>query len=126
MSDDRADGGVVSIPGSNGVWLALAVAVGLLASYFHWIGLLVGGVLVGLSVRSTGRALLFGAGFGLLVWGLFVGELLVSGVDPTLEAAQLWGLSLVIPVVLGTIGASASELRPLFESGAAERSDRRR
>ena len=116
MSADRADGGGFSIPGSNGVWLALAVAVGLLVSSVHWIGLLVGGVLVGLFVRSTGRALLMGAGFGLLVWGLFVGELLVSGVHPTAETAQLWGLSLVIPVVLGTIGAGASELRPLFES----------
>lgn len=54
-------------------WLALAVAaiVGLALAWLHWLGLLLGGALVGLVSRSVGRALLAGIGFGALVLAVF-------------------------------------------------------
>lgn len=50
-------------------WFALAVAaiVGLALAWLHWLGLLLGGALVGLASRSLGRALLAGLAFGVLV-----------------------------------------------------------
>jgi hypothetical protein len=48
-----------------------AVVVGLGLVLVHWVGLFVAGALVGLTRQTLPRALLAGAGFGLLVLGLF-------------------------------------------------------
>ena len=44
-----------------------AFVVGLLAVTVHWTGLVVGGALVGLLATSTGRAVVLGFEFGLVV-----------------------------------------------------------
>ncbi len=48
-----------------------AVVVGLGLVAVHWVGLFVAGGLVGLTRRTLGRALLAGAGFGVLVLAVF-------------------------------------------------------
>lgn len=89
-----------------------AVLLGLLASTVHWSGILIGGALVGLLAPSLRRGVVYGVGFGLLVWVTFVLELVTAGIVPTADALELFGLSFAIPVVLGGIGGTARELRP--------------
>lgn len=91
-----------------------AVVLGLAMTSIHWLGILIGGVLIGLVAPTTGRALLYGA-----VWGVFVGAVSVAwlgaaGIVPSMAAGQLWGVSLGGGLVLGTVGGSARELRPLL------------
>ncbi|MFP9059871.1 hypothetical protein ACLI4R_04985 [Natrialbaceae archaeon A-chndr2] len=51
--------------------LVLAVVVGIALTWLHWIGLLVGGALIGLVSKSLPRAVGAAAGFGLLVLIVF-------------------------------------------------------
>ncbi|USZ72756.1 hypothetical protein [Natronosalvus halobius] len=76
--------------------LLLAVGLGLVLSWFHWIGLVAGGVLVGLVARSLLRALGYGLGFGLVVLVVFA-FVLGSGRGPALEMA---------PAIYLTVGAA--------------------
>lgn len=92
--------------------LALAAVVGLVLGSVHWFGLLIGGVLVGAPAKTTRRALVFGAGFGVLAWAVFAANQFQGGVGPYENALSLLGLSLAIPVVLGLVGASVRELLP--------------
>ena len=91
--------------------LAGAVLVGLAASTVHWLGLAVGGALVGLVARTTRRGLLGGAGFGLLAGVLFVTEQFRDGAWPPGDAATLFALALGMAIGLGVVGASVRALR---------------
>ena len=84
--------------------------VGLLVTDVHWIGLLVGGALVGMPARSTRWALAYGLGFGVLAWIVFAVVQLGTGIGGYSAATTLLGLSLGMAVVLGTIGASVRAL----------------
>lgn len=53
-------------PRTHAAAALLAVVVGLAAAWLHWLGLIVGGALVGLTAASLPRALVGGVGFGLL------------------------------------------------------------
>ena len=52
--------------------------VGLVAAALYWAGLFLGGALVGLAAETRKRALLAGAGFGVLVWVVFAVTLLAQ------------------------------------------------
>ena len=91
--------------------LAGAVVAGLAASTVHWLGLAVGGALVGLAARTTRRGLLGGAGFGLLAWMLFVAGQFRTGAWPPGDALALFGLALGVAIALGVVGASVRALR---------------
>ena len=58
-------------PRLHAVALSIAVAVGLAAAWLHWLGLVVGGMLVGVVSRTLLRAALGGLGFGVLVLLVF-------------------------------------------------------
>jgi len=92
--------------------IAIAAVIGLLLGSVHWLGLLVGGALVGAPAKTTRRALVFGAGFGVLAWAVFAASQFQAGVGPYENAVSLLGLSVAIPVVLGVVGASVRELLP--------------
>lgn len=94
----------------------IVLVAGLLLSSVHWVGLLLGGMLLGLLAPTTPRGVAYGAAFGLLVWVLFVGRMAALGVTPTMETGQLFGVSFAIPVILGAVGGSARELRPWFDA----------
>lgn len=109
MSEDSSS----LVASHSGVRYGGAIVLGLAMTAFHWLGILLGGVLIGLVAPNTRRALLYGA-----VWGVFVGAVSVvwlglAGIGPSMAAGQLWGVSLGAALVLGTIGGSARELRPL-------------
>lgn len=91
--------------------LAGAVVVGVAVSTVHWIGLAVGGALVGLLAQSTRRGLLAGAGFGLLAWLVFVVAQFPTGAWPPGDAPPLFGLALAFAVGLGVVGSSVRALR---------------
>lgn len=104
------------VPENRATRFGLVILVGLLASTVHWVGILLGGALVGLLAPSLQRGVLYGAGFGLVVWLVFAVQLVTAGILPTLDALQIYGVSFGIPVVLGGIGGTSRELRPLIES----------
>ncbi|MFC3957934.1 hypothetical protein [Halovivax cerinus] len=58
-------------PRAHPIALAIAVFVGLILSWVHWLGLIVAGALVGLLARNVRRALLGAVGFGVLVLLVF-------------------------------------------------------
>ncbi|UTF52919.1 hypothetical protein [Natronosalvus rutilus] len=76
--------------------LLISVGLGLALSWLHWIGLVVGGVLVGLVARNLPKALGYGLGFGLVVLVVFA-FVLGSGRGPALEMA---------PAIYLTVGAA--------------------
>lgn len=95
-------------------WVAMvgAVLVGVVLASVHWLGLVVGGALVGLTTASLARALLAGLAFGILVlvtWAaLFViagtfGSVLAMGQIPVLGAAMGLGLPVLGSLVRGVV-----------------------
>jgi apolipoprotein N-acyltransferase len=90
------------------VGLALAVVVGLVVSTVHWLGLVLGGVLVGLVAASLPRALLSGLGFGLIVLLVWWLTLVLSGeVGKVAATGELAGLGVVMALVAPVLGSLA-------------------
>jgi hypothetical protein len=91
-------------------WVALSVAiiVGLVLSAVHWLGLVVGGALVGLVAATLPRALLSGLGFGLLVATVWALVLVLSGALGDVTATgQFAGLGLLVALVAPVFGSLA-------------------
>lgn len=83
-------------------------AVGLAVAQLHWIGLLLGGVLVGLASRDLPRALLAGLAFGVGALAVFLASLAVVGAaGPALGMGQLTYLAVGVPIVAGLVGSLA-------------------
>jgi len=81
-------------------WIALvaALVVGLIAASLHWIGLVVGGALVGLPTRGLRGALLAGLGFGVLAVLAWLLTLAVAG---SLGDVLAMGLFAYLGVAIG-------------------------
>lgn len=91
----------------RGRWFARAIAatVGLALASVHWSGLLVGGVLVGWTFPTLGRAVLAGLLFGVLALATLALTLWVSGtLDTALEMGPIPLVTAAIPLLFGTIG----------------------
>ncbi|APW99499.1 hypothetical protein CHINAEXTREME_17760 [Halobiforma lacisalsi AJ5] len=88
----------------HAVALFVAVAVGLALSWLHWLGLIVGGALVGLVSATPKRAVLGGLGFGVLVLAVFAATL----GDSAVVAAE------TTPIVYVAVGAALG--LPVFGS----------
>jgi hypothetical protein len=91
-------------------WVALVVAIlaGLALSTLHWVGLVVGGALVGLVAASLRRALVAGFGFGLvvvLVWSLLFA--LGGALGEVLAMGQIAGIGFAIALVAPVFGSLA-------------------
>ncbi|PSP80032.1 hypothetical protein BRC81_02210 [Halobacteriales archaeon QS_1_68_20] len=85
-------------PTRRRVALAVGAVLGLAAATVHWLGLVAGGALVGLTRRSLPRALLAGLGFGVLVVVAFVATAGIDAVDVLAPLSYLTvGLALVAP-----------------------------
>ncbi|MFC4543613.1 hypothetical protein ACFO5R_16935 [Halosolutus amylolyticus] len=94
----------------HAVALIAAVAIGLVAAWLHWAGLLLGGALVGLVAPTLRRAVLGTIGFGALVLVVFAVSLggsvgAVVGMVPVvyLVVAAAFGLPLFGSLVRGLI-----------------------
>lgn len=87
--------------------LLAGFVIGLAISYFHWVGLIVGGLAVGAVTRSLKVALVSGFIFGIVVWLAFVAMLSVNGmVGKFFAMSPLQYISLVLTVIATTISAS--------------------
>lgn len=90
---------------------ALAVVAAVPLGPLHWVGLVVGGAVVGLVAPSTRRALVLGAYLGGF-WAVgFVGWLWLSGVlGRAVATGELFGFSLALAVVLPVLGSAVRGL----------------
>lgn len=85
-------------------WIAMgiAVVVGLAFTWLHWVGLVVGGGLVGLSATTRRRAPLAGLGFGVIVLAVFTawlgGVAAVAALQMEPVTYVLVGASVGLPV----------------------------
>jgi hypothetical protein len=91
-------------------WVALVagVVVGLVLAGVHWLGLVVGGALVGLVAASLRRAVLAGLGFGLVVaavWALLLA--LPGALGDVVAMGQIAGLGLLVALVAPVLGSLA-------------------
>lgn len=96
--------GVRSSRSTRRVALAVAVAVGVALTLVHWVGLVVGGALVGVTRRRVGTALLAGAAFGLVTAG---GTVLLAGPDLIDALRPVSHLSVAVGVALSMWGSLA-------------------
>ncbi|ELY87839.1 hypothetical protein C483_18118 [Natrialba hulunbeirensis JCM 10989] len=87
---------VRSEPRRRAVALVLAAGLGVVFAWLHWIGLVIGGALVGLVSTTFRRALVTAVGFGLVVLGLFV----ISLGGATAQVLEM------APIVYLTVGAA--------------------
>ncbi|ELZ25708.1 hypothetical protein C475_09624 [Halosimplex carlsbadense 2-9-1] len=93
--------------------VAVATAVGLALGTVHWVGLLVGGALVGFCWPTLRRALVAGLGFGVVVLlAMAVQFALAGSLDEYLAMGQLLAVSVAVPLVAGPLGAAARGLVP--------------
>ncbi|WP_231183716.1 hypothetical protein [Haladaptatus sp. DYF46] len=92
-------------------FLAVGTVVGLGLAWTHWLGLLVGGALVGLPTLTPKRGILAGFGFGVLSLLVFSGLLALHGsLSHALGMGQITALAVAIPLVFGTVGGLARTL----------------
>lgn len=109
MTDERSEGWLAgtdavvervrSTPSSRRLALLTASIVGIGLSLVHWVGLVVGGALVGLTRPRLRGAVLVGAGFGLLTVALTVllgGPELMSVLRPVSYGTAAVGIMLPV------------------------------
>ena len=89
-----------------------AIVGGVGLASVHWLGIVIGGMLVGLLSETTFRGVASGAGFGLVVWAIFAGTMIADGAwEPFLATGEFVALSAAIAVGLGAFGGLARGLR---------------
>jgi hypothetical protein len=89
-------------------WLAVigACLLGLVLATVHWLGLVVGGALVGLVATTLKRALLAGLGFAVLVLTVWAGLFVVGGVFGKVVAmGQITAISVAMGIALPVLGS---------------------
>lgn len=89
-------------------WVALLVAivVGLAAASVHWLGLVLGGALVGLVTTGLWRALLAGLGFGLVAVLTWLLQLVIAGsVGDVLAMGLFAWLAIGIGIAASVLGS---------------------
>ena len=88
--------------------MAVAFLVGLALAPFHWAGVVVGGVLLGLTAPTVRRALVLGLTYGLTVVTLFAGWLLLQGAFGKVAAmGQLAMVTVAFGLLLPALAAVA-------------------
>lgn len=130
MTDETADGVLarlyaVQTTGRERWAVALgATAVGLALAAVHWIGLLVGGALVGLCWPTFRRALVAGLGFGGVVLGVAAVRFALAGsLGDVLATGPLVAVAVATALVGGLLGGSARGLLPDAPVGGTDETD---
>lgn len=90
----------------------LAFLIGLAISYFHWLGLIAGGILIALTSKNLKTAIALGFLLGVAVYCLFLVQLAANGLAEKFFAmVPLSYLSLLLAVAATTL---SSALRALY------------
>ena len=95
-------------------WVLLAGAgLALWVTWYHWSGLLLGGLVVGLAAPSTRRAMLYGLTFGVLVLVTFgLALALNGGLAAVIRTSELALLSVAMAVGLPVIMSAVRGVLP--------------
>jgi cytochrome bd-type quinol oxidase subunit 1 len=89
----------------------LSFAVAFAIAYFHWIGLIVGGLVAAFSFRNLKHSILAGFIFGLVVWLLFAAYMGLNGlIEKYTSMGLVFYLSLIISSIIPTLTASVKGL----------------
>lgn len=92
--------------------IVIGFGLGFGIALYHYVGLIVGGLVLGMGARTVHRALAYGAIFGLTVWLLFGASLLLGGQLVGYTATgDLLLLSGAIAIGLPTLAATVRGLR---------------
>lgn len=92
--------------------IAVGFGLGLGLSMYHYVGLVVGGLVLGLGARSVRGAIVLGLVFGLTVWLAFGASMFLDGNLARYTAmGDLFLLSGVIAIGLPTLAATVRGLR---------------
>ncbi len=87
---------------------AVAFAVGLIAAYIHWIGIILGGFMLGFAAKNVKQALAMGFAMGLVVYLLFLAHLAFTGLaGKFIQLGLLANVSLALTLLLSTLSAVA-------------------
>lgn len=90
-----------------------ATVVGLALAAVHWVGLLVGGALVGLCWPTLRRAVVAGLGFGVVVVAVAAARFALAGtLADVLATWPLVGVAVGMALAGGVLGATARGLLP--------------
>lgn len=91
----------------------VAGLVGIGLAGVHWVGLIVGGALVGAFGRDIREAVAAGAGYGAVTWLFFLGATWLTGnATAVVETGRIAVLSALVTTSLGGFGALARGLVP--------------
>jgi hypothetical protein len=89
----------------------VAFIVSLAISYFHWIGLIAGGIASALAGKNILRALLYGFLFGVTVWVIFLINMSYFGMlGKYMGMGIVLYLSLLTSILIPTLSASVRGL----------------
>ena len=91
-------------PRAHAMALVVVLVVGLAAAWLHWLGLVLGGTLVGVVSKTLPRAILGGVGFGVVVLVVFAASL-GPAVGPVLEMAPVSYLVVAAALGLPVLGS---------------------
>ncbi len=87
-------------------WI-LAFIAGIILSCIHWVGIVAGGILVGLTAKSSKQALALGVALGIAVWAIFLLYMASLGLAAkVLALGPLAYLSIALTLMLSTLSAS--------------------
>jgi len=101
--------------------MVIALLVGLALASVHWLGLFLGGAIVGWTWPTTGRATVAGAGFGLGVLLTFGITLALADVlDMALTLGPITPLTIGMALFLGTLGGLSRGLARNAPESVAE------
>ena len=80
-------------------------------TYFHWTGLIAGGLVAAFSFDNLRKSMAAGFIFGLIVWILFFAYMGFQGLIAKYTAmGMVFYLSLLIPIIIPTLTASVRGL----------------
>lgn len=108
--------------GRSPLVVVLVVAVSLPVVWWHWIGLPIGGLLLGISAPSLRRAIAYGFGFGGVVLVAFGARLWTNGtLTAVIATGELVGLSALLGLVLPAVTALVFPTVAALVDGASAR-----
>jgi len=86
------------------IFIALSFLLALTLSIFHWVGIIVGGLIAGYLSRNFKEALVFGFAMGFFIYGAFIAYLAYTGMlAKFLALSPLPYISLVLCLALAVI-----------------------
>jgi uncharacterized membrane protein (UPF0136 family) len=89
----------------------VAFLIGLVLAYVHWIGIIIGGFLVGYTAKNVKVAIACGFAFGVVLWIFFAAYMASAGLLGKYTAmGLLFQVSVLLPLIASTLSASLKSI----------------